>query len=85
MPELGLAYRTPIGARWQVDLSLTGGWLPWVNSLRKEGGTVTITQTAGAVRGGSRYAVTPTFGITGALRLSWFAQDEQSTEDGNVI
>jgi hypothetical protein len=85
VPELGLDYRAPIGSRWQVDLSLTGGWLPWVNSLRKEGGTVTITQTAAQFTAESRYAVTPTFGVTGALRLSSFAQDEQSTEDGNVI
>jgi hypothetical protein len=85
VPELGVAYRAPLGSRARLELKLTGGWLPWVNSLRKEGGTVTVTQTAAQLEAGVRYDLTAALGLTGAVRLSSFNQDEQSTEDGNVI
>jgi len=85
VPILGAEYRAPLGARWRFDARLTGGWLPWVNSLRQEGGTVTITQTElqGAVR--FRYAASRSVGTWLEARATSFTQDEQSTEDGNQI
>jgi hypothetical protein len=84
-PELGAEYLLPLSGRARLDLRLTGGWLPWVNSLRQEGGVVTITQTALQFAAAARYDLTGSLTLTAALRLSSFAQDEQSTEDGNVI
>jgi hypothetical protein len=46
---------------------------------------VTVTQTAAQLEAGVRYDLTAALGLTGAVRLSSFNQDEQSTEDGNVI
>ncbi len=83
VPELGVAYDAPLAHRMALDMRLTGGWLPWVNSLRNEGGVVTITQTAVQLATTVRYALTPALGATGAVRLSSFSQNEQSGEDGN--
>jgi hypothetical protein len=83
VPELGVEYHAPLARRMTLDLRLTGGWLPWVNSLRKEGGVVTITQTAVQLATGVRYDITPALGVTGTARLSSFSQNEQSGEDGN--
>jgi len=85
VPLLGAEYRAPIGERWRVEARVTGGWLPWVNSLRQEGGTVTITQTELQLAGLVRYAAARSLDVTGEVRFSTFAQDEQSTEDGNQI
>lgn len=85
VPILGAVYRTPLGARWDLCARVSGGWLPWVNSLRKEGGTVTITQTELQARIEARYDATRALAITTEIRASAFAQDEQSMEDGNQI
>ena len=85
VPVLGAEYRLPLGARWRLDARLTGGWLPWVNSLRKEGGTVSITQTELQGVATFRYAASRAIDLTLEARASQFAQNEQSNEDGNQI
>ena len=68
-----------------LEAAVAGGWLPWVNSLRKEGGTVTITQTECSASLGVRYALARAVSLEGALRYAGLAQNEQSGEDGNQI
>ena len=83
----GARRRLPCAARlpYAIRVQAHGRLAPVGDSLRKEGGTVTVTQTAAQLEAGVRYDLTAVLGLTGAVRLSSFAQDEQSTEDGNVI
>jgi hypothetical protein len=45
IPLLGVALDYPFTDRLHLISSLNGAYLPRVNSLRKEGGEVTLTQT----------------------------------------
>ena len=85
VPFLGAEYRVPLGARWRFAARVSGGWLPWVSSLRSEGGTVSITQSELQGAAEFRYAAARTLDVTATLRASAFAQNEQSHEDGNQI
>jgi hypothetical protein len=85
VPMLGAEYRTALGGRWRFEGRVLGGWLPWVNSLRQEGGTVNVTQTELQLAAEFRYALSRRVELTTDVRYTAFAQDEQSTEDGNQI
>ena len=85
VPIVGVEYALAL-ARWvRLDASLAGGYLPWVNSGRTEGGTVTISQSEGSASIGARFALAPTFAVDATLHYATLAQHEQSGEDGNDI
>ncbi len=85
VPVIGVEYRLPLLPRLRLDAALGGGYLPWVNSLRSEGGVVTITQSEGELSLGARYDLSARLALSGVLRYSALTQREQSTEDGNEI
>jgi hypothetical protein len=85
VPLVGLRLEYPLARRVSAVASIGGGALPWVNSLRSEGGTVMLKQSHLDLGLGLAYA------LTGSLRLdvgysgTHFAQFERSHEDGNAI
>lgn len=85
VPALGLTLDYPFARHLYVRSSLDGGYLPWVNSLRHEGGEVRLTQRHVDFGVGLGYAVTPTLLAEGGYRYSDFVQRESSREDGNDI
>lgn len=85
VPMLGLQLDEPVNNRLAFIASLDGAWLPRVNSLRTEGGEVTLAQTNMGATLGLDYALTRRWGLTGDYRFDYFKQDERSHEDGNRI
>ena len=67
----------------ETEASLGGGYLPWINNFRREGGTVAISQSEGWASLGARFAVAANVAIDAALRYVTIGQHEKSTEDGN--
>ena len=85
VPMIGAQLDEPVNGRLAFVASLDGAWLPRVNSLRTEGGEVTLAQTDMDATLGLDYALTPSLGLTGDYRFGYFKQDERSREDGNRI
>ncbi len=85
VPIVGLAARTPLGRRFAIRATFSGGYLPWVNSLRREGGEVQLTQSHGDIELGAEYVLTSTLHLVGGYRATTFTQRERSREDGNDI
>lgn len=85
VPVVGLGLRYPISSRVTASAALSGGYLPWVNSLRREGGEVRLTQSHLDFYIGADFAITPSLHLLGGLRGSDFTQREKSREDGNDI
>lgn len=85
VPLVGLRLERPLGGRVSLRVEADGGWLPRVNSLRREGGTVTLEQRQGDLGADIVVAVGRRTSLTGGGRLRWYEQDEQSREDGNRI
>ncbi len=83
---LGLIHAEyPLGDRLLAMGWVDGGALPRVDSLRTEGGQVTLTQGHADVFLGLRYAVTPALAVDGGYTFTYFAQHETSSEDDNEI
>ncbi|HEX5352962.1 MAG TPA: hypothetical protein VFW60_02680 [Rhodanobacteraceae bacterium] len=85
VPMIGVQLDEPLSNRLAFVASLDGAWLPRVNSLRKEGGEVTLAQTNMDATLGLDYELTRRLGLTGGYRFGYFKQDERSHEDGNHI
>jgi hypothetical protein len=85
VPVAGLAYEHAFTPRLVLAASAAGGWLPVVNSLRREGGEVTLTQTHADLAIALRWRVSPRTRVSFGWRWTHFAQREESTEDGNAI
>lgn len=85
VPIVGLRVRYPLGSRVALSAAISGGYLPWVNSLRREGGVVQISQRHTDLDLGTELSVNPAMQIVAGARLSEFAQREKSREDGNYI
>jgi hypothetical protein len=85
VPLLGLRADYPLTPRLGLTASLIGGYLPWVNSLRSEGGEVKLTQ--GHLDGALdlRYRLTSNLTVSAGYRYTYFMQFEQSREDDNRI
>lgn len=85
VPTLGAHLRYPLTPRILLLADLSGSHLPWIYSLRHEGGAVRITQSS----------VEERLGLSGRVARGWrlraywfdryFAQYESSGEDGNAI
>ncbi len=85
VPILGLRLRYPVGSRVALSARLSGGYLPWVNSLRREGGEVRITQEHIDIDVGTELMIASNLQLLSGLRFSDFTQREKSREDGNDI
>ncbi len=85
VPLIGLAFAHPVTGRLATEASADMGYLPWVNSLRHEGGVVRLRQHH------LDLALNVTCILASALRAdvgyrySSFTQHEDSREDGNDI
>jgi hypothetical protein len=85
VPLLGFRLDYPFTDRVNLFGSLDGGYLPWVNSLRTEGGTVDLTQSHADVALGASYAWLPSLSVEAGFEYTYFLQHEKSHEDNNLI
>jgi hypothetical protein len=85
VPILGFSLDQPLGERLSLVGSLTGGYLPLINSLRAEGGEVKLTQSHADVALGLRWLLTPALAVSGGYRFTYFVQREISGEDDNNV
>ena len=85
VPMLGLHLRYPLGDALQLTADVNWGRLPWVNSLRTEGGEVRLAQTNSDEQVALTYRWNPRWQFTAYAFHTEFAQDERSREDGNVV
>ena len=85
IPTLGLHLRYPLTTALKLTADVTAGHLPWVNSLRTEGGEVRLAQTNEEEMLGLEYQLGQHWQMAVYAFHSYFGQDERSREDGNVI
>jgi hypothetical protein len=85
VPIVGSRLRYPLGSRVALSAALSGGYLPWVNSLRREGGEVRITQGHADADLGADLELNRVLHLVASARLTEFTQREKSREDGNYI
>ena len=85
IPTLGLHLRYPLTAALKLTADVTASHLPWVNSLRTEGGEVRLAQTDEEEKLGLGYQLDQHWQMAVYAFHSYFGQDERSREDGNVI
>jgi len=85
VPMLGFRFDYPTSDRVTLFASLDGGYLPWINSGRSEGGTVRLTQSQLDALAGVRYAVLDSLSLEAGAQISYYLQHELSHEDDNFI
>jgi len=85
IPFAGLGARYAASERWSFGAYGSFGTYHNVNSLRKEGGTVRLTQTNFDSGLSASYQASPRLSLDAGYRFLSFAQEEQSHEDGNRI
>jgi len=81
----GMSIELPVAGRFRVFADADGSYLPRVNSLRREGGEVTLRQSGASLIAGLRGDVARTMRVDLGYRASVLAQHEASREDGNDI
>lgn len=85
VPTLGLHLRYPLTDALKLTADVALGRLPWVNSLRTEGGEVRLAQTHEEEELGLEYKFAPHWQAVAYVVHRYLGQDERSREDGNVI
>lgn len=85
VPTVGLHLRYPLTDALKLTADVTLGRLPWVNSLRTEGGQVRLAQTDEEEALGLEYRFAPRWRALAYVVHRYHGQDERSREDGNVI
>lgn len=85
VPLGGLTARLPIAARVSVFADVEASGIPRVNSLRREGGEVTLKQSAAGLTAGVDMALGRALRAAVGYRAAIFSQHEASNEDGNDI
>lgn len=85
VPLLSLRGEYPLTSQLRLLGTVEGGFLPKVDSLRTEGGTVKLAQGHADVFAGVRYAITPQLLADGGYHYTYFSQHETSGEDDNKI
>lgn len=85
VPIFGLHLRYPVNDELRFTADASWGRLPWVNSLRTEGGEVKTAQTNWEAVLGLEYSLSPQWKLVGYLFHRYYAQDESSHEDGNQV
>jgi hypothetical protein len=84
-PFVGAELRSPINRRVSVHFGGDGGGLPWVSSLRYEGGLVHLTQRRLDADAGVDVALPGGLTLGAGVHTTSFTQNEQSREDGNQV
>lgn len=85
VPMLSLHMVYPVARHLDLFANLDGGHLPWINSLRKEGGEVRLTQTNTDASVGLTYRFARRWSLAIFGYSRYFMQGERSHEDGNFI
>jgi hypothetical protein len=85
VPILGLQWVYPFAERWTLRTSLSGGFLPRVDSLRTEGGTIYLEQRHADLGLGVVYRVSRMAHIEAGYHFTYFFQEEKSHEDRNLF
>ncbi|MFK2872388.1 hypothetical protein [Dyella lipolytica] len=85
VPILGLHLRYPLTDALTVTADVSAGRLPWVNSLRTEGGEIRLAQTDDEAMLGFEYRFAAHWQAVLYGFHRYFGQNERSREDGNVI
>ena len=82
---LGLRADFPLGDRLGARAFVAGGGLPPVNSLRKEGGTIYLSQAHADAGASVIYRITRFLEAEAGYRFSYFFPHEKSHEDDNTF
>jgi hypothetical protein len=85
LPSLGLRVDYPIHDKGTFYAEIFGFAVNNWNSLRKEGGTVSLSQDNAEANIGVRYRLGQRWQLDGGLRYDYLKIDEESNEDGNVF
>ena len=85
VPMLGFSFEQPLSKRLRFVGTAFGGYLPKVDSLRTEGGTVYLKQSHADASARLRYVLLPHLDLEGGYAFHYFMQNERSREDGNFI
>jgi hypothetical protein len=85
VPILGLRADFPLGDRFRGRAFVAGGGLPPVDSLRKEGGTIYLSQAHGDAGLSLIYRITSALEAEAGYRFTYFYQHEKSHEDDNTF
>ncbi|MEI7037614.1 hypothetical protein [Fulvimonas yonginensis] len=85
VPMLGLHLRYPLRDALQLAADASWGRLPWVDSLRTEGGQVRLAQTDSEEQVALAYRLNAHWQLAAYAFHTEFAQDERSREDGNAV
>jgi len=85
VPVLGLRADFPLSDRIGARAFIASGGLPPVNSLRKEGGTVYLSQAHADAGVSIIYRITRAVEAEAGYRLTYFFQHESSHEDDNTF
>lgn len=85
VPILGLRWDHPLSSRLLLRMSVEGGGLPRVDSLRKEGGTIYLQQRHADASIGLAYIFGPQAQLEAGYHFTYFFQHEQSHEDNNLF
>ncbi len=84
-PFVGVELRLPVNRRLSARVGGDAGGLPWVSSLRYEGGLVHLAQQRLDADAGVEIALSRALTLGAGLHATSFKQNEQSREDGNAI
>src|SRR5262245_35588104 len=85
VPIAGLRWSHVLGEHWLLRLGISGGGLPRVDSLRKEGGTVYLQQSHADADAGLVYRWRGGMELEVGYHFTYFFQHEKSHEDDNLI
>jgi len=85
IPMLGVTFDYPLGTQWSLFSTVLGGYLPRVDSLRTEGGTVYLSQSHVDLSAGLRYRLSACVDLDAGYAFHYYTQHESSHEDGNYI
>jgi hypothetical protein len=85
VPILGLRWDHPLGGHWLLRAEVSGGGLPRVDSLRREGGPVYLQQSHADAGIGLAYLFGPHTQAEAGYHFTYFFQHEKSHEDNNVF
>jgi len=85
VPIVGLHWDHPLSSRLLLRMSVEGGGLPRVDSLRKEGGTVYLQQSHADASVGLAYIFGPHAQLDAGYHFTYFFQHEKSHEDNNLF
>jgi len=85
VPIAGLRWGHALGEHWLLRLGVSGGGLPKVDSLRKEGGTVYLQQSHADADVGLAYRWRGGTELDIGYHFTYFFQHEHSHEDDNLF